>query len=173
MGYLDHPPENSTYQTDTEHDNMIGEQRESKQSQQHKETKESHRKEPTQRGGRTPAEPIIEEYPGDTFSVKDPENPLYITKEINGIKMEIYWDSGYGDYVLYFPNMRDFINEDDEEESLRAGSNEVFRISRNPQKAEQVLGYAEGVALLNKDPFKVSEKVQQFIDQLPIDKLDE
>lgn len=171
MGSLDHPPENSTDQTETEHDNMIGEQQEPKQPHEH--IKESHGNEPTRRGGRTPAEPVIEEYPGGAFSVKDPENPLYITKEINGIQMELYWDSGYGDYVIYFPNMRDFIDEDDEEERVRVGSNEVLLISRNPQKAEQVLGYAEGVALLNKDPFKVSEKVQQFISQLSVDKLDE
>ena len=82
---------------------------------------------------------------------------------INGIEMEVGWDSGYGDYTIYLPQI-EIIGGEAERRGI---SDQVLRISENPELAKKVFEFAKEAANHEKDVYDLYNRVEKFIKSLP------
>ncbi len=97
-------------------------------------------------------------------SNKELQEKRYFEKEtINGIEIEVGWDNGYGDYTIYLPQI-EIIGGEAEKRGI---SDQVLRISENPELAKKVFEFAKGAATQEKDAYDLYNRVEKFIKSLP------
>ena len=113
---------------------------------------------------RNPAEPTIEKYGGGSYKILAPEKPYREETTVNGVEISIHWDNGYGDYVIYFPQIE--LGDTAYEKGV---SDQVLRISQKPEVAKQVFDYASKLAQTEKDVYEIYKKVDEFSRDLPHD----
>ena len=82
---------------------------------------------------------------------------------VNGIEINIHWDEGYNDFVIYFPQIEG-LSEEAEKQRV---PDQVIRSSRRPEDAEQVFDYAKQLAETEKDVYKLYKKVEDYIRVMP------
>ena len=83
--------------------------------------------------------------------------------EVNGIKVVVEWDNGYGDYVVYLPQIH-------LPEAHRRGiSDQLMRVTRRADVAKQIWDYTIEQAKTAKDVYGLFKKVEAFSRDLPYD----
>jgi hypothetical protein len=105
---------------------------------------------------KNPSEPTIEKYCCGSRTLA-PEKPYDEEAIINGVKISTYWDYGYNDYVIRFPqiDLRGVAQK-------RGVNDQVIRISQKPEEAKQVFDHASKLAQSEKDIYELYKKVENF-----------
>ncbi len=81
--------------------------------------------------------------------------------EVNGVKISVYFDTTYKDYVLYLPQI-----EVDNKALKKKVYDQVFRISSSKENAKKVYDYAVGLAKSESDIFEIYKKAEEFAREL-------
>jgi len=81
--------------------------------------------------------------------------------EVNGINIIASYDTGYQDYVLYFPQIP--VGEESSEKGVH---DQLFRIDNNPENAKKVFDYAVKEAKNESDIYELYKKAEKFARSL-------
>lgn len=84
--------------------------------------------------------------------------------EVNGIDISVGWDQSYGNYTIYFPQIKL-----GEEVSARGVHDKDIRLTRRPEVAKQIFDYALKEAESTKNVYDLYLKVEAFARTLPYD----
>jgi len=76
--------------------------------------------------------------------------------EVNGIKIIVWFDNGYQNYVLLFPQIK---TDEEINDSL-------FMIDKNPENAKKVYDYAVGLAEEEENVRDLYKKAEEFTSNL-------
>lgn len=76
---------------------------------------------------------------------------------IKGVEISCGFDSGYGDYTLYLPQI-----QIGKVASAKGVSDQVFRISENPDTAKKVFDKAVALANQGKDIYQIYREAEQY-----------
>jgi hypothetical protein len=84
---------------------------------------------------------------------------------VNGIDIDVHWDNGYRDFVIYFPQI-DLSHAWEKEKNV---SDQVLRLTRKPEVAKQVFDFAVKKAGEVKNVYDLFREVNKFSRDLPDD----
>jgi hypothetical protein len=84
---------------------------------------------------------------------------------VNGIDIDVHWDGGYRDYVIYFPQI-DLSHAWKNEKNV---DDQVLRLTRKPEVAKQVFDFAAKKANEVKNVYDLYREVNKFSRDLPYD----
>lgn len=91
------------------------------------------------------------------------ENQNYSDKtKANGIEMSVAWDDEFGDYTIYFPQIR--LNN---EATSKGIYDQIIRVSENPDSAKKVFNFAIMQAFQGKPLNDLYKAVLNYSRSLP------
>lgn len=85
--------------------------------------------------------------------------------ESNGFEIDVYWDNGYKDYVIHFPQI-DLTHAHKQEKGV---SDELLILSRKPEVAKQIFDFAAKKAGEVKNVYDLYREVKGFTKKFHLD----